>query len=77
MRRLLKYNPEERIDFEQFFSHPFVDVSHQPSPKTYSYAVELLHQAVKHDADKKFKEAFSLYCDALAYLVPHVHGRYL
>ncbi|XP_075238426.1 serine/threonine-protein kinase ULK3-like isoform X2 [Lycorma delicatula] len=74
LKRTLKYNPQERIDFEQFFSHPFIDIAHVPSPKTYSYAVELLHQAVKHDSKKEFKEAFNLYCDALAYLIPHVHA---
>jgi hypothetical protein len=37
--RLLKRNPDERIAFEEFFSHPFVDLDHTPANDSLTKAV--------------------------------------
>jgi hypothetical protein len=37
--KLLKRNPEDRINFEQFFNHPFVDLDHMPSNECLPKAV--------------------------------------
>ncbi|XP_047096686.1 serine/threonine-protein kinase ULK3 [Schistocerca piceifrons] len=71
--RLLKHNPSERIDYESFFNHPFLDLEHMPSPESYQKAVELVQNAVKCDAEQKFNEAFDLYCESLRYFVPLVN----
>lgn len=31
MTRLLVHDPEQRITFQQFFDHPFLDLKHDPS----------------------------------------------
>lgn len=67
---LLKHDPEERITFENFFSHVFLDFEHAPSKESYEKAVKLVQEAVKMDSEKKAKEAFNLYCEALLYFIP-------
>lgn len=74
MRRLLKHNPEERISYEELFEHPFLDLEHLPSEESYKKGVALVHQAVQEDANKQFKQAFMLYCQALQYFVPYIQG---
>ena len=37
--RLLQRNPKDRISFEDFFGHPFIDLEHVPSPKCLQKAV--------------------------------------
>jgi len=39
LRRLLQRNPLQRITFEEFFEHPFVDLQHMPSNLSYPKAV--------------------------------------
>lgn len=67
---LLKHDPEERITFDEFFAHDFLDLSHAPTKENYDKAVELIQKAVKSDSEKNSKEAFHLYCDALRYFIP-------
>ena len=67
---LLKHNPEERITFDDFFAHDFLDLSHAPTRENYDKAVELIQKAVKSDSEKNSKEAFHLYCEALRYFIP-------
>jgi hypothetical protein len=33
--RLLKHNPDERITYEEFFSHEYLDLDHMPSKENY------------------------------------------
>ncbi len=42
LRRLLQRNPKDRISFEQFFNHPFIDLDHMPDSNSFSKAVRLL-----------------------------------
>ncbi|XP_061174418.1 serine/threonine-protein kinase ULK3-like [Saccostrea echinata] len=70
--RLLKRNPEERITFEEFFTHPFVDLEHCASNESLSKAVNIVANAVKKDQNGEYKEAIKLYCDSLEYFVPAI-----
>ncbi|KAL1139383.1 hypothetical protein AAG570_006367 [Ranatra chinensis] len=71
---LLVYDPAKRIGFEKFFDHPFLDLEHCPSESSYEKAVKLVQKAVVLDADKNYKDAFTVYCQALRYLVPYVNS---
>lgn len=42
LKRLLQRNPQDRISFEQFFNHPFIDLEHMPDATSYNKAVELI-----------------------------------
>jgi hypothetical protein len=39
LRCLLQINPIQRITFEEFFAHPFVDLDHMPSSQSLPKAV--------------------------------------
>lgn len=39
LKRLLERNPLTRITFDEFFSHPFVDLDHMASSSSYPQAV--------------------------------------
>ncbi|XP_032666992.1 serine/threonine-protein kinase ULK3 isoform X2 [Odontomachus brunneus] len=67
---LLKHNPVDRITYDEFFAHDFLDLEHAPTRENYDKAVALVHKAVEADADKNAKEAFYLYCEALRYFIP-------
>lgn len=41
MQRLLERDPLQRISFEEFFTHPFVDMEHMPSAESLCKAVSL------------------------------------
>ncbi|XP_063371718.1 serine/threonine-protein kinase ULK3-like [Cydia amplana] len=73
LTRLLKHDPEERISYEEFFQHPYLDLEHMPSKENYDKAVALIKQAVSLDAAGRLEEAFAAYCSSLRYLVPVVH----
>lgn len=40
--RLLRRDPDERITFDEFFNHPFVDLEHCASNESLSKAVSIL-----------------------------------
>lgn len=67
---LLRHNPSERLTFEQFFSHEYLDLIHAPTRDNYDKAVSLVQKAVIYDREKNLKEAFHLYCEALRYFIP-------
>lgn len=48
-----------------------------PSPESYNKAVQMVCDAVKFDMQKKYVDAFYLYCEALRYFVPLIIGREL
>lgn len=41
--RLLRRDPDERITFDEFFNHPFVDLEHCASNESLSKAVSILN----------------------------------
>ncbi|KAK0080258.1 hypothetical protein PV325_000225 [Microctonus aethiopoides] len=67
---LLKHEPTERLSFDEFFSHDFLDLEHTPTEENYEKAITLAQRAVTADKAKNNQEAFHLYCDALRYFVP-------
>lgn len=75
LRRLLQHDPLQRIDYEDLFKHPFVDLDHLPSEESYQKGVALVCEAVKKDAARESKSAFMLYCQALQYFVPYIQGK--
>ncbi|XP_041034124.1 serine/threonine-protein kinase ULK3 isoform X1 [Carcharodon carcharias] len=71
--RLLERDPERRIIFEEFFTHPFVDLDHMPNSESLEKATALVVQAVKEDQLGDHSAALSLYCKSLEYFVPALH----
>ncbi|GFT60173.1 hypothetical protein NPIL_84961 [Nephila pilipes] len=69
---LLRRDPNERITFEEFFNHQYVDMEHMPTAETYSKGVDLVQKAVQADSEGKIEKAIKLYSEALEYLVPHI-----
>ncbi|KAH8397700.1 hypothetical protein KR215_010098 [Drosophila sulfurigaster] len=67
---LWSIGPVERISFDDFFAHPFLDLKTFPTDQTLKKAVDLVTQAVEHDEKHNYKEAYYLYCSALQYFVP-------
>ncbi|XP_073219400.1 serine/threonine-protein kinase ULK3 isoform X5 [Lepidochelys kempii] len=73
LQRLLERNPLQRISFEEFFTHPFVDMEHMPSAESLCKATALVMEAVKKDQQGDPSAALSLYCKALEFFVPALH----
>lgn len=69
---ILKRNPNDRLTFEEFFDHPFVDLEHVPTAESFKKGVDYAQQAVLEDSQHNFEAAVKLYSQALEYLVPHV-----
>ncbi|XP_053319599.1 serine/threonine-protein kinase ULK3 [Spea bombifrons] len=73
LQRLLKRDPDERISFPEFFTHPFVDLEHMPCEESLQKAASLVIEAVEKDAAEDFATALTLYCRALDYFIPALH----
>ncbi|XP_037766482.1 serine/threonine-protein kinase ULK3 isoform X3 [Chelonia mydas] len=73
LQRLLERDPLQRISFEEFFTHPFVDMEHMPSAESLCKATALVVEAVKKDEQGDPSAALSLYCKALEFFVPALH----
>ncbi|XP_034639484.1 serine/threonine-protein kinase ULK3 isoform X1 [Trachemys scripta elegans] len=73
LQRLLERDPLQRISFEEFFAHPFVDMEHMPSAESLRKATALVVEAVKKDQQGDPSAALSLYCKALEFFVPALH----
>lgn len=73
LQRLLERDPSRRISFQDFFSHPWVDLEHMPSRESLDRATTLVVQAVKKDQEGDAAAALSLYCKALDFFVPALH----
>lgn len=74
---LLKHNPSQRLSYDQFFKHPFLDLDHMPSPESYAKGLEAIQQAVKLDSEKHYKAAFCKYCIGLQYLIPCCQSEFI
>ncbi|KAM8972216.1 serine/threonine-protein kinase ULK3 [Pelodytes ibericus] len=73
LQRLLKRDPNERISFPDFFTHPFVDLEHMPCADTLQKATSLVSEAVEKDGAGEHSAALTLYCRALEYFIPALH----
>ncbi|XP_028411207.1 serine/threonine-protein kinase ULK3-like [Dendronephthya gigantea] len=67
---LLQRDPKQRISFDEFFAHPFLDLEHAPSASCLPQAISLVAEAVKLDQALNYKDAVKMYCQALDYFVP-------
>jgi serine/threonine-protein kinase ULK3 len=74
LTRLLKHNPEERISFEDFFNHEFLDLKHAPTDENLERAIELVTKAVELDNSGNFTDAYYLYCESLQFFIPIIHS---
>ncbi|XP_026565621.1 serine/threonine-protein kinase ULK3 [Pseudonaja textilis] len=70
LQRLLQRDPQQRISFQAFFAHPFVDMEHMPSSESLGKATKLVMEAIKKDQEGDMASALSLYSKALEYFVP-------
>ncbi|XP_055777459.1 serine/threonine-protein kinase ULK3-like isoform X2 [Salvelinus fontinalis] len=71
--RLLDRDPDTRLTFTQFFSHPWVDLEHMPNEESLGKAKDLVLKAVQKDQEGDRSAALSLYCSALEHFVPAIH----
>ena len=72
LSRLLKRNPKERIPFDDFFNHPFVDIEHSPGPESLPKAISIVKKAIHFDQVGDIKGAIESYCSALEYFIPSI-----
>uniref|UniRef100_A0A2D4FG59 non-specific serine/threonine protein kinase n=2 Tax=Micrurus corallinus TaxID=54390 RepID=A0A2D4FG59_MICCO len=70
LQRLLQRDRQQRICFQAFFAHPFVDMEHMPSAESLGKATKLVTEAIKKDQEGDMASALSLYSKALEYFVP-------
>jgi len=70
LARCLQRDPEKRIDFPDFFEHPFLDLEHMPTEESEMKASRIVEQAIKLDRENKFQEAIASYGEALQYWLP-------
>lgn len=68
INRLLKYNPDERISFAEFYKHDFLDLIHIPTRDNYLTAIELIQSAIELDETKLYGESLPKYKEAIKYL---------
>ncbi|XP_063990767.1 serine/threonine-protein kinase ULK3 isoform X2 [Diachasmimorpha longicaudata] len=69
---LLKHDPNERLSFDDFFAHEFLDLAHAPTEENHEKAIALIQSAVKADTEGDIEEAFHLYSEALRYFIPQL-----
>lgn len=65
---LLKYQPEQRITFEAYFDHEFLDLVHVASSDNYLLAIRLVEEAISLDGTKQYAESLPKYKEACKYL---------
>nr|XP_002128179.1 serine/threonine-protein kinase ULK3 [Ciona intestinalis] len=70
---LLRRDPDQRISFEDFFAHPFVDLEHKPSQDCLPKATEIVMSAVASDRAGDLAKAAKLYSEAIEYFVPAIY----
>lgn len=73
LRRLLRHDPAQRITFDDFFNHDFIDLEHTPSEDNLKKAANIFTDAVKLDGEGKYEEAYLAYCNGLKYFQPIVN----
>lgn len=65
LTRCLVRSPEKRIDFSDFFDHPFLDLEHFPDQDSVQRASKIASEAVAADKSKNKERAAELYEEAL------------
>lgn len=65
---LLKYNPAERIGFDDFFNHEFLQLNYLPCPENYERVKSIVNEGTALEKSKKFPEALTKCEEAICYL---------
>jgi len=68
--RCLRRNPDERVTFEEFFAHHFLDLEHAPSSESEAKARTAAARASREDKAGEHQCALVSYREALEYVVP-------
>lgn len=74
LSRLLQRSPNNRIKFDEFFKHPFLDLEHAPTEENLEKAIELINKAIELDKEKDYDSAYHHYCKGLQYFVPIIQA---
>jgi serine/threonine-protein kinase ULK/ATG1 len=61
LSKLLQRNPEDRMSFEEFFAHPFVDLDQKCANEYFHKGQSLIKEAVAFDSKGHLTEAMSHY----------------
>ena len=72
LTQLLQRDPNERISFQNFFNHEFIDLAHAPTAQCLDTAVGIVSKAVQFDSSRNFDLALANYCSALEYFMPAI-----
>ncbi len=72
LTRLLQRDPSQRISFDAFFKHEFIDLAHAPTAQCLDKAVNIVSQAVKFDSVGNYTSALVHYCSALQFFMPAI-----
>ncbi|XP_076800157.1 serine/threonine-protein kinase ULK3-like isoform X3 [Clavelina lepadiformis] len=70
---LLQRDPLQRISFEDFFAHQFVDLEHKPSACCVQKATLFFTSAVEEDKKGNVADAIRLYSQAIEYFLPAIY----
>ncbi|XP_053693406.1 serine/threonine-protein kinase ULK3 [Sabethes cyaneus] len=74
LSRLLQRSPKDRISFEDFFKHAFLDLKHAPSEENLEKAIALINEAIEQDKQQEYDAAYRNYCRGLQYFVPIIQA---
>ncbi|XP_053678747.1 serine/threonine-protein kinase ULK3 [Anopheles nili] len=70
LTELLQRNPANRITFEKFFDHPFLDLEHVACEENLEKAIRLINEAIELEQRQDVHGAYRSYCQGLQYFVP-------
>lgn len=73
LERLLVKDQEKRMNFEELYRHPLIDIEHCPTMENYYKGVSLVRQATIFDNERNYEDARAFYVEGLLYLVPVYH----
>ncbi|XP_045783699.1 serine/threonine-protein kinase ULK3-like [Maniola jurtina] len=82
LTRLLRHDPDQRISYDDFFNHEYLDLEHMPSKENYNKAKALMALAIDLECAGRLPEALAAYSDSLRYLdpgysLPHIRLHHL
>lgn len=70
LERLLVKDQLKRMNFEELYRHPFIDIEHCPTSENYYKGVSMVRQATLFDNARNYNDAKAFYIEGLYYLVP-------
>ncbi|CAH8538331.1 unnamed protein product [Dicrocoelium dendriticum] len=69
LKGLLRPDPSDRLNHQEFFDHPFVDLKHAPTAESLSHALSYLELAHECEQAGQLSAAYEKYTRGLAHLV--------